>query len=83
MNFKIVYFILSLDVRDYNILVKNFGSLFSIDDEKSLISLLYINKYEHTNYKIRLTRIRNHVIENYSLAIMVRNYLIYKPIDKY
>ena len=83
MNFKIVHFILSPDVRDNNILIKNFGSLSSIDDETSLISLLNKHKYEQTDYKIKFTKIRNHIIKYYSLVIMVKNYLkIYKPVDK-
>lgn len=74
---------ISSDIGDNKFLIQNFGSTFAVGNNKFFIHLLkeYINL--KSSYKKKSKIIRDHIIKNYSLNSMFKNYsYIYKTIDK-
>ena len=74
---------ISSDIGDNKFLIQNFGSTFAVGNNKFFIHLLneYINL--KSSYKKKSKIIRDHIIKNYSLNSMFKNYsCIYKTIDK-
>lgn len=74
---------ISSDIGDNKFLIENFGNTFAVGNDKSFISLLNDNIILKSNYKNKSNIIRDHIIKNYSLNSMFKNYFhIYKAVEK-
>ena len=74
---------ISSEIGDNQVLIKNFGSSYTIGDEITFVSLLNKHINKATDYKKRLMDNRNHIIKNYSLTSMFQNYFeIYNSINQ-
>jgi len=74
---------ISSEIGDNQVLIKNFGSSYTIGDEITFVSLLNKHISKATDYKKRSIDNRNHIIKNYSLTSMFQNYFeIYNSINQ-
>jgi glycosyltransferase involved in cell wall biosynthesis len=74
---------ISSEIGDNKVLIKNFGSSYTIGDSITFVSLLNKHISKATDYKKRSMDNRNHIIKNYSLTLMFQKYFeIYNSINK-